>query len=72
MEALPVRILLGILVSCLITSCADAKSKQIIGKTVVLPNNRVGLIAGRSEGGYIIVQRQPGVASSSLLKNPWP
>jgi hypothetical protein len=45
----------GLLVLCLITSYADAKSKQIMGKKVLLPSHRVGLIVGRSEGGYIIL-----------------
>jgi hypothetical protein len=49
------RILLVTLVLCLITSYADAKSKQIMGKKVLLPSHRVGLIVGRSEGGYIIL-----------------
>jgi hypothetical protein len=53
--SLPMRILLVTLVLCLITSCADAKSKQITGKKVLMPSHRAGLIVGRSEGGYIIL-----------------
>ena len=59
------RILLSTLVFCLITSCADAKSKEIIGKKVLLSNHRAGIIVGRSEGGYIILDGKTRMIEAS-------
>ena len=59
------RILLASLVFCLITTCADAESKEIIGKKVLLPNHRAGVIVGRSEGGYIILDSKAPMIQAS-------
>jgi hypothetical protein len=49
-----------VLVTCVFAGCAYAKPKdKIVGKQVRLPHDREGTIAGRSEGGFIIISDRP-------------